>query len=536
MTDHSSVRRWLGLVAVTLGVALTVVDATIVNIIVASIVDDLGIDSSQVQWVQESYVIVFAALLLLFGRLSDLLGARRVFLAGVALFSATSVLAGLAPTGGMLILARFLQGAAGAMILPTSLALVNATFTGKERNQAFAVWGSTIGAAAAIGPLLGGWLAEHSWRWAFGINIPLGLLIFLGGRAFLAPSPRTSGRVDVLGAMLSVLGLGLLAFALVEGRHYGWLTTTDPLRVAGFSWDSGPSPVLVALLIAAVTLLVFVRRQTTLGRSGGTEPLMDMRLFAIRSFSGGNLATLLIGLGEFGIVAVLPLWLQFTLGYSALQAGLALVPLAVGSFVASGASFGMTMSPLGMVRLGLALEIAGLAGLGLIATADSPWWPIAGMLFGYGVGVGFASAQVTNLVLADVPSSGAGQASGLQSATRELGAALGIAVLTTTFFSALGSSLHQRLTTAGLPTPRADQLSAAVTDSAGAAIARLTADPRTTAVADAARAAMTHGITLASYLAAGMLALGLLATALIPRTPYSSETCASTPTLHPGTT
>lgn len=514
MPDYSPARRWLGLVAVTLGVALIVVDSTIANVIVASIVDDLGIDSGQVQWVLESYVIVFAALLLLVGRLADLLGARRLFLAGVVLFGVTSVFAAIAPTGGMLVLARFLQGAAGAMILPSSLALVNATFTGRERGQAFAVWGSTIGAAAAVGPLLGGWLAELSWRWAFGINIPLGMLIFVGVRAFIPPSSRASGRVDVLGAALSVLGLGLLAFALIEGRHYGWLTTVRPLRIAGFSWDGGPSPALVALLVAAVALLVFVRRQAALGRGDGTQPLMDVRLFTIRSFSGGNIATMLIGLGEFGIVAVLPLWLQFTLGYSALQAGLALVPLAVGSFVASGASFGMPLSPLAFVRLGLVLEIAGIAGLGLIATADSPWWPITLVLFVYGVGVGFATAQVTNVVLADVPADSNGQGAGIQSTAREFGAALGIAVLTTAFFSILSTGLRERLATAGLP--QADQFTTAVADSAGAVIPSLAAEPRTTAVADAAQAAMTHGIAVTGYLAAGLLVLGLLATALIP--------------------
>ncbi|MEU4545550.1 DHA2 family efflux MFS transporter permease subunit [Nonomuraea dietziae] len=517
MAAQSPSRRWLGLIAVTLGVALIVVDTTIVNVIVPSIVDDLGVSSGEVQWVQESYAIVLAALLLLVGRLADLLGARRVFLAGVVMFGATSVFAALAPSGGLLILARFLQGVAAAMILPTSLALVNATFTGRERGQAFAVWGSTIGAAAAVGPLLGGALAEISWRWAFGINIPLAVLIFLGVRTLLAPSPRTSGRIDLPGAVLSVVGLGLLAFALIEGRTYGWLTTVHPLDVGGLSWDRGPSPVLVSLLVSAAALFVFVRRQAALGRGGGTQPLMDVRLFSIGSFRNGNVATVLIGLGEFGIMAVLPLWLQFTLGYSALQAGLALVPLAVGSFVASGASFGMAsaLSPLALVRLGLALEVVGLAGLGLIAASDSAWWPISLALLVYGIGVGFASAQVTNVVLADVPADSAGQGAGIQSAARELGFALGIAVLTTAFFSVLGTALHQRLVASGMREPLSAQHTAAVTDSAGAAIAPLAADPRTAAVAEAARAAMSQGLSMAGYLAVGLLVLALVATAVI---------------------
>ncbi|MGW6915218.1 MFS transporter [Kitasatospora sp. NPDC054939] len=512
--------RWLGLLVVSVGVALIVVDATIVNVIVPPVVEDLGVSSAQVQWIQESYAIVFAALLLLVGRIADLVGARRVFTAGALVFGATSVLAGLAPTGGLLVLARFLQGVGAAMILPTSLALLNAGFTGKARAQAFAVWGSTIGAASALGPLLGGWLAEHaSWRWAFGINVPLTVLIAVGATAFLDRSPRTRGRIDTTGAALSVLGLGLLALGLVEGRTYGWLATVQPLDVLGLTWSAGPSPALVALLASAVVLTAFARRQASLGRGGdASRALMDVRLFAVPSFRNGNIVTVVIGLGEFGIIAVLPLWLQFTLGYSALDAGLALVPLAVGSFAASGASFGMTSrtTPLGQVRIGLALEAAGLVWLALIAATDAPWWSVALPLFLYGVGVGFATAQVTNVVLADVPEQSAGQGSGIQSAFRELGSALGIAVLTTVFFTALGSGLRERLTASGLSEASADELARTVTDSAGAAIAPLAADPRTGPVAAAAKEAMTEALAWGGFLAAGALALGLAATVLVP--------------------
>ncbi|MDJ1132199.1 MFS transporter [Streptomyces iconiensis] len=537
MRDPSPTRRWLGLIAIALGVALIVVDTTIVNVIVPSVVEDLDATSAQTQWIQESYAIVFAALLLLTGRLADIFGARRVFLCGVVVFGATSVLAGLAPGSGLLVLARFLQGAGAAMLLPTSLSLLKATFTGKARGQAFAVWGSTIGAAAALGPLLGGWLAEHvSWRWAFGINVPLSALVAAGVLLYMAPSPRTRGRVDVPGALLSVVSLGLLAFGLVEGRTYGWISAVHPLEVLGLTWDSGPSPVLVALVLAAVALAAFVRRQSALARGGDpSRVLMDVSLFSIASFRGGNIATLIIGIGEFGIVAVLPLWLQFTLGYSALQAGLALVPVAIGSFVASGASFGMAakVSPLGQLRVGLALEAVGLAGVGLIATPDSSWWSVSLVLFLYGIGVGFATAQVTNVVLDDVPEDRSGQASGVQSAFRQLGSALGIAALTTVFFTTLSSRLHDRLTDAGLTATASDKFTGAVTDSAGAAIGPLADHARTASVADAARAAMTDGVTLGGYLAAGFVVLGLIASFLIPSTP-AKETALPAPTPSPG--
>lgn len=534
MYVSETARRWLGLVAIALGVALIVVDTTIVNVIVPSIVRDLGVTSAQAQWIQESYAIVFAALLLLVGRVADILGARRVFVTGVVVFGVTSLVAGLAPTGELLVFARFLQGAGAALILPTSLALLNASFTGKARGQAFAVWGSTIGAATALGPLLGGWLSEHaSWRWAFGINIPLVVVICIVAMAFISKSPRTAAKVDVLGAALSIVGLGLLAFGLIEGRTYGWILTAQSLDLFGLSWASGPSPVLIALILAAIALSAFVVRQIALSRETApgqpTTALMDVRLFSIGSFRNGNIATLIIGLGEFGIVAVLPLWLQFALGYSPVEAGLALVPVAVGSFVASGASFGLatTISPLGLVRLGLALEAVGLAGLGFLARPDSSWWTIAAALFFYGIGVGFATAQVTNVVLADVPEPSAGQGSGVQSVFRQLGSALGIAVLTTTFFSVLGSRMTSELTTSGVPADQADQVTRAVVGSAGAAIDGLAAQPQTVVFADAAREAMAHGIALGSYLAAGFLVAGLVATALIS-TPRAKATTEAT--------
>ncbi|WP_240434846.1 MFS transporter [Streptomyces sp. YIM 130001] len=499
-----------------LGVALIVVDLTIVNVILAPVIDDLGINSVQAQWIQESYAIVFAALLLITGRLCDLLGARRVFVVGLLVFAATSLLAALAPSGAPLILARFLQGVGGAMILPASLALVNATFSGRARGQAFAVWGSTIGAAAAVGPLLGGYLADHSWRWAFGINIPLGALILVGVLRYLPVSPRRPGRVDLAGGALSAAGLGLLAFGLIEGRTHGWLLTTQPLGAGGLSWSGGPSPTLTAFALSACALRAFWRRQSALARRDA-QPLVDVRLFALPSFRNGNAVTLLVGLGEFGIIAVLPLWLQFTLGYSAFQAGLALVALAVGSFCASGMSFSTSASALAQVRAGLTLEAVGLTLLALVAAADSPWWPIALALFLYGTGVGLATAQVTNVVLADVPAESAGQGSGIQSAARELGAALGIAVLTTLFFSTLSSGLYDRLRSDGTPAAAAEHLSGTVTDSAGSAIPALSADPRTEAAAQSAREAMTTALQWSGLLAAGLLVLALAATLSIGR-------------------
>nr|WP_244962653.1 MFS transporter [Cryobacterium roopkundense] len=172
---------------------MIIVDSTIVNVAIPSIVDDLGITSTQVQWVQESYTLVFAALLLVFGTLADRYGRRRILLLGIVIFAGSSVLAALAQTGDLLIASRILQGVGGAMVLPTTLSIINATFRGRERGIAFAIWGSTIGGMVAVGPLLGGFLTTYySWRWAFGINVPLGLIIIVGLLFFVSESRETA--------------------------------------------------------------------------------------------------------------------------------------------------------------------------------------------------------------------------------------------------------------------------------------------------------------------------------------------------------
>lgn len=200
----SSSRRWVGLVFISIAVSLIIVDSTIVNVAIPSIIDDLGISSTQVQWVQESYTLVFAALLLVFGTLADRFGRRRLMLIGVAIFAASSVVAALSQSGEALIAARLVQGVGGAMVLPTTLSLINATFRGRERGIAFAVWGSTIGGMAALVPLLGGWLTTaFSWRWAFGINVPLGIIIILGVLWAVKESREERGRAGI--AMLGTI-------------------------------------------------------------------------------------------------------------------------------------------------------------------------------------------------------------------------------------------------------------------------------------------------------------------------------------------
>ncbi|SIT86894.1 DHA2 family efflux MFS transporter permease subunit [Microbacterium sp. RU33B] len=511
---QGSRRRWIGLVFISIAVALIIVDSTIVNVAIPAIVDDLGITSTQVQWVQEAYTLVFASLLLVCGSIADRVGRRRMLISGVVVFTIASIGAALAPTGDLLILARFVQGVGGSMILPTTLSLLNASFRGRERGIAFAVWGSTIGGMAAVGPLLGGWLTtSFSWHWAFGINIPLGILIVVGVLLTVDESRGDGTGIDVVGALLSIVAMAALVFALIEGRSYGWWGTEKSLVIGGWTWPWDISPVPIAFAVAAVGITAFIVWGLQ-RRRRGRPTLIAFGLFGIPSFRNGNIAALVVSLGEFGIILALPLWLQFALGFEAVQTGLILLALALGSFVASGLAGALSgrLSAVWIVRLGLLAEMIGVAWVAWVIAPDASWGPLIPALFVYGIGVGLATAQLTGVVLADVPVTEGGQASGTQSTARQLGAALGIAILGTVLFTTTATALATRLDDRGIPADQRDQVVSAVVDSAGGAIAGLEQSPETAPLADDAKAALSDGTKWASITAAGFLAFGLLAT------------------------
>lgn len=505
--------RWLGLIAIAISVSLIVVDGTIVAVAMPSIVTDLGLSSSQLQWVQESYTLMFASLLLVFGAIADRFGRRRLLVLGLILFAIASIGISLSTDGNVMIAWRVLQGIGGAMILPTTLSLINANFTGRDRAIAFAVWGGMIGGMSALGPLLGGWLTTaFSWHWAFLINPPLVLLVIAAVLAWV-PETRSErgGRLDLVGAGISTVAMAGLVFGLIEGRTYGWWMLERPFAMFGLDWTLTLSPVPIAFAVAALALTLFLVRSVRRTRAGKPN-LLTLSLFGIPSFRNGNVVAMLVSLGEFGIILTLPLWLQNVLGYDALQAGLALLPLAIGSFIASGAvtSLSQRMPAVAIVRLGLALEIAGLLVVALSVGTETPWWPITIGLGLYGVGVGFATAQLTGTILADVPRELSGEASGTQSTARQLGSALGIAILGSLLFGLTGTNLSNALTDHGVPPEQATPIVQSVTDSAGAVIPSL--EQRAPDDYAAATEAFAAGTRAAAFASVGALTIALIAT------------------------
>ncbi len=527
--------RWIGLVFISMAISLVIIDGTIVNTIFPSIIEDLGLTSTEVQWVQESYVLVFASLLLVWGSIADRVGRRRLLIIGLAIFVLASVWAGVSQDASQMILARIAQGVGGAMVLPTTLSLVNANFQGRERGIAFAVWGSTIGGMVAVGPVLGGWLAtDFDWRWAFNINLPLGLIVIAGLLFWVTESKQEhrEGSIDYVGAGISVVMFATLVFGLIEGRVYGWwqASTTNVFAIGDWSWPTtGVSIIPVALGISALFFVLFVLWEKAREKAH-KNVLLDLDLFKIGSFRNGSIAALIISMGEFGLLFAIPLWLQNVLGLSAVSSGLVLLWLAGGSFLASGIGGAMSgkLSAVNAVRIGVALELVGIAGVALFASTSGGWFSVAPWLLVYGMGIGLATAQLTGVIMVDVPDTKIGQASGSQSTVRQVGSALGIAVLGTILFTSTQAAGEQNLREipfiAALDETSQEGIAVGITsqvvDSAGAALPFVEAGmiqaglpPQAAAdIQNAANQGFTTGVQATGWAAAGFMALGFAAT------------------------
>ncbi|TMR06811.1 MFS transporter [Actinomadura soli] len=507
---------------ISLGVSLIVVDATIVGVLLPRIVTDLGLTTTDAEWVTSVYALVFAALLIPFGRAGDLFGRRRMFVLGVAVFAAASVGAALASDGSALIGARALQGVGASMVLPTTLSTVNAVFTGRERAVAFGIWGSMISGMAALGPLAGGALATGGgWRWAFGINLPLGAALIAGALWLMPetrqPPPASARRagarrdVDWLGGLLSTLGLGALVCGIIEGQTYGWWVATRPFSMAGFGWpESGLSPVPVVLALGVVLLaaLVVVERSRA---AAGRSVLLDLDLFRIPNFRRGNLASALINVGELGLLFVLPLFLLGVHGTNPLEISVAILPLAAGAFL-SGGYAGNLANRRGahrVVQIGMVIEVGAVVALGVTVSASTGGLGLAPWMLLYGLGLGLTSAQLTNVSLADVPQARAGQASGTQSTARQVGAALGIAAIGTVFATSLGHAMTDRLSGSALPPEERAAVARDLRESAGTYGRELHGTPARAAEARAADESLAVATRHAALTTAAILALGL---------------------------
>jgi EmrB/QacA subfamily drug resistance transporter len=405
-------RKWWTLGAVSLGLFMIMLDNTVVNVALPAIERELGAGLSELEWIVSGYALTFAALMLTGGKLADLLGRRRLYVAGLVVFAGSSLACAVAPSAGFLIAARIIQGAGAAFMNPATLSIITATFPPRERGTAIGIWAGVSALALAIGPLVGGLLTEHvGWSAIFYLNVPVGLVAIAASFLLIDESSDTSHdqRPDLPGQLTAGVGVFALTYGLIEANDYGW----------------GSSRIVAAFAIAAAALVAFVqfeRRQRA--------PMLDLRLFRSGTFAGANAVLLLVALAMFGVFFFISLYMQNILGYSPVEAGAAFLPM-TGLIVVVAPLAGRLSDRLGsrwLLTGGMALLALQLLYFSRLGTHESFWNLVPGMLLG-GLGMPAVMAPASAAALSAVPVDRAGVGSAVLNSSRQLGGSLGVALM-----------------------------------------------------------------------------------------------------------
>ncbi|GAA5200343.1 MFS transporter [Rugosimonospora acidiphila] len=491
-------RKWVPLITVCLGTFMLLIDVTIVNVALPDMARDLSTSFSALQWVVDGYALSLAALLLGAGSIADMVGHRRTYVAGLALFALASLVCGVAPNAGALVGARLVQGVGAAAMFATTFALLNSSYQGRDRGTAYGLWGAVSGIATAIGPVLGGLLTEGiSWRWIFFVNLPISVLAIvmclLALRDVHAP---TSGRLDLGGMVTFTASAAAITYGLIHASENGWSS-------AG-SWGY--------LVAGAALLALFV-----LIESRSAHAMLDLGLMRNGSFVGILVCGMLMNFSAFAYFTYTSIWMQSVLGMSPITAGLTGLPLSVATFVVS-AGFGRFLHGArpGPV-IGSGLVLIGLGGLldALLVHGDARWTALLPGFLVAGVGLGLVLPVLSSSAMSAVPPQRGGMAAGAMNTARQLGFAFGIALLGSVFAARAQHSLGAH----GVPAP--DGVARALAGGQAGDVLRALPAPARAATDQALHLAAVSGLRGAFVVAAvlGVLA-GLLALALIrPRRP-----------------
>jgi EmrB/QacA subfamily drug resistance transporter len=479
-------RRWWILGVLCLSLLVVGLDNTILNVALPTLVRDLDASTSQLQWMVDSYVLVFAGLLLTTGSLSDRFGRRKALSLGLVIFGVGSVMSAFAGSSTALIGTRALMGIGGALIMPSTLSILTNVFPAEERGRAIGIWAGVSGLGIAIGPIVGGWLLSHFW-WGsvFLVNVPVVIVALIAGRLIVPDSkdPHPSA-LDPVGAVLSIVGLVSLVYGIIEAPGHGW-TSPETLLTLGFA----------LLVLAAFAVWEF--------RSD--HPMLDVTFFENRRFTAANISIVMVFFALFGSLFFLTQYLQFVLGYTALEAGIRIAPLALVLMVSAPLA-GRLTARVGnkvLVAAGLAMVATGLGFLGMM-TVDSGYGHVLIGLGILGLGMGTAMVPATESIMGSLPLAKAGVGSALNDTTRQVGGALGVAILGSIFASSYGSHIVSSLR--GLPSSSI----AAATNSVGAALAigAKIGGEQGAAIVDGAKISFIHAMDRGLLVGAGIALLG----------------------------
>ncbi|MGI8879958.1 MAG: DHA2 family efflux MFS transporter permease subunit [Jatrophihabitans sp.] len=418
-------RKWMPLIAISLGTFMLLVDVTIVNVALPDMADDLSTSFSSLQWVIDIYALVLAALLLGSGTIADRVGHRRIYVVGLIMFAAASLVSGLAPNSGVLIAARGLQGIGGAAMFATTFALLNSSYTGRDRGVAYGIWGAIGGAAAAVGPIAGGLLTQNfSWRWIFYVNLPISVLaVVMCMMVLTGGDSRRKTRLDLAGMISFTVAAAALTYGLIRANDDGWASAGT----------------LGMVVLAAIALVAFV-----LVELRAVAPMFDLALLRHGPFVGALVAGLAMNFAAFAYLAYSSVWLQSVLGLGPVKAGVVgALPLAVTAFLTSAIAGRFLHGDKSRAAIGGGLLLIGVGGLveayQLHSTAD--WHALLVGLAISGVGVGLAAPALSSTAMGAVPLQRGGMAAGAVNTARQLGFALGIAVLGSVFAARAQHSL-----------------------------------------------------------------------------------------------
>ena len=453
--EHADERRWWILAVLCFSLLVIVLDNSILNVAIPTIIEDLDATNSQLQWIVDSYTLVFAGLLLTAGALGDRFGRRPALQIGFVIFGLGSVISALATSADQLIATRAIMGVGGALIMPATLSIITNVFPPEERGRAIGVWAGVAGLGAALGPLTGGFLVEHFyWGSVFLVNIPIVVVGLVTG-FFLIPNSKdpSAPRLDPIGALLSIVGLTALLFAIIEAPTEGW----------------GEPRILVSLVAGLVLLASFV-----VWERRSDHPMLDVRFFENPRFSAASGSITVVFFAMFGSIFLLTQYFQFVLGYTPLETGIRMLPFA-GTMMVFAPTSPRIVERIGTkitVTLGLSLVSLGLLSMSLLQV-DSSYVDVAWRLMVMAAGMGLTMAPATDSVMGSLPLAKAGVGSAVNDTTRQVGGALGVAVIGSVLASTYGGKVRDFLTQLGAP----EQAIEAATSSLGGA-ARVAADPR----------------------------------------------------------